>query len=96
MTWFKSFVKWFSIAFVVAWLASYALTIVIAPVVACSFAVVYAACQSGNTLYLFISVWIIPTFMAIVFGFYAIKYHEMKDELAARKEAEAEEIDADR
>lgn len=96
MTWFKTFVKWFAVTFVVAWLASYIITVVIAPAVACAFAIVYAACQSGNTLYLFVSMWILPALMSIVFGLYAVKYNEMKDELKARREAEEDENDADR
>lgn len=96
MNWFKKFLKFFVVIFAFIWVLSAIITVVIAPAVACAFGLIYAACQSGSTLYLFISMWVLPTIMAIIFGVYAVKYHEMKQEIEAMKKNLAEEQDADR
>jgi uncharacterized membrane protein (DUF106 family) len=95
MTRFKSIVRMFVMIFAVLAFSSY-IIVTLGPIVALACGVIYSACQSGNTVYLLVSVWILPALIAIVSSPLMVDYMNLKREKKEREETDAEEMDADR
>lgn len=91
----KRFLSAFAILYVIFAIFSYVI-VTVGPLVACAFGLIFAACQSGNTLFLFLSVLVIPALIAIFTSPFMVDYINLRRERQAREELEDEERDADR
>ncbi len=92
MRWFVSFVKYFVVIFAGLALASYTI-LTVGPLLGICFGIIYAACQSGSTWFLFGAVWLVPAFIALVTSPAMIDYAELRRQRKIQKEKEEDEAD---
>lgn len=71
-------------------------TILLAPIFTFCGVLIFAACQSGNPLILFVTTWITPAILALLTSPFMVDYYEKSQELKQLKESLGDEADADR
>lgn len=84
-----SLLKWFVIIFGVTMGLSYSI-VTFGPIVGLCFGLIYAACKSGSTWYLFVSIWLLPALIAIITSPMMVDYMNLRRERKDRLEKEAD------
>ncbi len=92
---FGSIAKFFVIIFAVLAALSY-IVMTVGPLLGICLGIIYAACQSGSTWYLFASTLLIPGLIAVFTSPFMADYAALRRQRKELEDAKSEEMDADR